>query len=143
MKKKLFLLCLFVSILFMPLGISANEKTKTYKFYDIENKLVATQEVHEGDVLNYVNVPKTIENKRFVGWFLDGTKFEDFGKKISLDGKTEAIIKALYEDAIYIRYHDALGNILKTDEVTKNSVIKLAKDYPMVEAITLTTKHDG
>lgn len=143
MKKKLFLLCLFISILFLPLGISANEKTKTYKFYDIENKLVATQEIHEGDILSYVNVPKTIENKRFVGWFLEGTKFEDFGKKISLDDKTEVIIKALYEDAIYIRYHDALGNILKTEEVTKNSTVNIAKDYPLVEAITLTTKHDG
>ncbi len=143
MKKKLFLLCLFISILFMPLGISANEQTKTYKFYDIENKLVATQKIHEGDILSYVNVPKTIENKRFVGWFLDGTKFDDFGKKISLDNKKEAIIKALYEDAIYIRYHDALGNILKTEEVTKNSTVNIAKDYPLVEAITLTTKHDG
>ncbi len=101
MKKKLFLLCFFISILFLPLGINASGKVKTYKFYDIENKLVETQKIREGDVLNYVNVPKTIDNKRFDGWFLDGTRFEDFGQKIHLDDKSEAIVKALYEDAIY------------------------------------------
>ncbi len=48
-----------------------------------------------------------------------------------------------YTKMRYIRYHDALGNIIKSQEVSKNEKVNIVKDYPMVEAITLTTKHDG
>lgn len=119
------------------------EEIKTFNFLDINNNIITSQKLKDGDKLYEPEVAKTIDNKKFIGWYDGEEKFTSFNEELKINDYKTVNLKAKYEDAIYLFYHDQNGYVVKAVEVEKNSNVEITPNYPIIETNKLTTKHMG
>lgn len=113
-----------------------------YSFFDNDGNLVSEQTVKEGEILYEPNVPKTLDNKAFVGWFEKGSDkpFTDFGKVGEVTKSETLNLTARYSsETAHVIYYDTKGLVVRTDIVPINTEITIQPDSPSIVLDSLTT----
>ncbi len=100
---------------------------ETYEFY-VDNNLVATQTVRDGDILNAPAAPSKNE-LIFMGWYTDSNKvFNGLNLAVNIpDGTTSdktIVLHGVFADKIYsVIFYNNEGNVLATKSGTSGDVI--------------------
>lgn len=118
----------------------------TFTFCDEEGNALSVQTVKESDTLYEPAVPQTLANRRFIGWFAQGsdTPFTDFGPVGPVAQSASLRLTARYSaETVNVIYHDPQGNVVRTDSVPVNSAALIAPDSPLIATDSLTLHHYG
>ena len=118
----------------------------TVTFVDGEGREISVQAVKEGETLYEPEVPRELANRRFVGWYAEGSEdpYRDFGAVGPVAENTSLRLTARYSDATAnIIYHDTQGNVVQTDAVPVNTRASVLPESPMIATDSLTLCHYG
>lgn len=104
--------------------VADEEDMETYIFQCADGSIYDRQSIAAGDVLVKPTTP-VIEGKIFEGWYLveDGNvsdnEFTGFGTIDSITKDKEYILRAKYDDRIYITYYDQEGAVMRMDNAAE------------------------
>lgn len=114
------------------IGTKEHTARRTYRFFDIEKKLLSSQIICNGDSLTEPSIPTTDDNTVFVGWSQDaGKSYQQFGIINDIDNTASDSTVDLYpvfKKQYSVNFHDQNGAVVQRQSCASGEVIHL-DDY--------------